>query len=1017
MAKSAAGIRAGRAYVQIGADNSALISGLRFAESKIRQFSNVVREAGVALLGLSAAVGVPLYKATKAFSNFEKAMSRVRALTGATGSAFASLETKARELGKSTVFTSEEAAQAMSVFALAGFDVNTILTIMGKTLDVAAAGQIETAKAASLTAKIMASFGLTAQQTTETMDILTKAMTTANTNLEELAYAMKYAGPVARNLKIPITEVVASLQLLANAGLQGEMGGTALRGILIRLVSPTENAARFLHDLGVTTKDSAGNFRGLIPILYDLDHVLQGLGTADKGFLLSKIFQRREIQGINILLQQGAGQLSKFKQALDNAGGSAQRIAGIQLDNLFGTTEILLSAFNDLQIAIGQNLVYTLRNYGKVLTEIVVKTTEWISQNKELTVLITKLTAAVGGLAIGLLALNAAGKVFVAISVGLQYLLKLLIGLKIVGLASFGAINKVGVLLVSTLKSLVIYGFGPTLTSLKAFAGTIPILLKFKAGLGAILPLLTKIVGFLISPWVAIPAAVVGVGVLLHKIANANIQIAHLHDGFKKIAEKTRIDAPIDLNKTRRLAGLSGQSKLNPGEIEEASGLIKELSARYGELNTKVQVTSLGIRNGAAAVKEFQDQINARSLRDMNNEIKELAENHNAIQKQVQSKMTPFARLFGSGTSDQDLLKDIQKAKEIEKQYHKAVLERDKFLRKQRETEHLRNTVTNLDKQIDTAIRAKETQKVIDDLVALRDSIAGDLGLVLRKPKSEELVDEDAQEALRAKIGAEKQYREDVEDLLIDSIENALQRELAAIDIKYAREMQNAIETEQSKKSLDLIAKARELEIIKKTSEYRKKLMNEQLKEESELAETRADLLDNELNAELARIKARYDYEIELAKQISDVQEREAKIRNVVDRRFLEENLAKKQDAEERLKRETERQDTVAELRARRDIKDKTELEKALLDIQRTRKLEEAKKAGDNLALIEEEFALRKELLNKESAEAMGAFSGAAVFRGFGGLSSPLERTARAAEQTAINTKKLVDRRQQLRNI
>ena len=237
----AQGIRAGRAFVELGVSDR-LTRGLKRARQRLQAFAGGVRRIGQRMVAASAAAVTPLAVGATVFASFEQRMARVKALTGATGKDFQRLSDEARRLGETTVFSASQAAEAMSFFALAGFKVDEILKAIGPTLNLAAAGQLEIAQAADIAAKIMAGMGLAADDLGRAVDVLTKAMTTANTDLAQLGDAMKFVGPIAKSAGIEFEELVAAIQLLSNAGIQGEMAGTTLRTALLSLTSPSEQA-------------------------------------------------------------------------------------------------------------------------------------------------------------------------------------------------------------------------------------------------------------------------------------------------------------------------------------------------------------------------------------------------------------------------------------------------------------------------------------------------------------------------------------------------------------------------------------------------------------------------------------------------------------------------------------------------------------------------------------------------------------------------------------------------------
>ncbi len=333
---------------------SRLVRGLRASERRIKAFGTSIRRMGMKLAAISAAAMAPLAVSARTFAGFEQQMARVRALTGANAKDFKRLSDAAKRLGETTVFSASQAAEAMSFFALAGFDVEQILGAIGPALNLAAAGQIEIAQAADISAKIMAGMGLTADELANSVDVLTKAMTTANTDLGQLGDAMKFVGPVAKSAGRGLEEIVAAIQLLSNAGIQGEMAGTTLRGVLLALTSPSKEAAEQLKAMGVRVLDAQGNVRALADIIDDMNKAMQGLGGGQKLEIIGRIFDARQAAGFAELLAQGGDRLRAFTNALGESQGVAEKIADIQLDTLTGDVTILTSALEGLRIAIGE---------------------------------------------------------------------------------------------------------------------------------------------------------------------------------------------------------------------------------------------------------------------------------------------------------------------------------------------------------------------------------------------------------------------------------------------------------------------------------------------------------------------------------------------------------------------------------------------------------------------------------------------------------------------------------------
>ncbi|GIW56331.1 MAG: hypothetical protein KatS3mg082_2735 [Nitrospiraceae bacterium] len=400
-------IRAGSAFVELTVNDAKLVAGLKRARARLKAFGQSLSTLGSNLLRLGTITATPFALAAREFAGFEQAMARVRALTGASAADFAALKQQARELGKSTVFTASQAAEAMSFFALAGFDVQQILAAVAPTLSLAAAGQIEIAQAADIAAKIMAGMGIEAGELGRVVDVMAKAMTTANTDMLMLGDAFKFVGPIAKNAGISLEEITAAIQLLSNAGIQGEMAGTTLRGMLLTLTSPSKEAANQLKRLGVEISDAEGNVRPLVDILADLERGLANAGSGRRLQILGQIFPNRQAAGAAVLIGQSQI-LRQATEALQNAGGTGAKIASIQLDTLSGSVKILLSALQDVAIELGKALAPELRQWAAALTQALNVLSRLIKENKQFFVAIAKGALIVIGIGGALVALGAA---------------------------------------------------------------------------------------------------------------------------------------------------------------------------------------------------------------------------------------------------------------------------------------------------------------------------------------------------------------------------------------------------------------------------------------------------------------------------------------------------------------------------------------------------------------------------------------------------------------------------------
>ena len=120
---------------------------------------------------------------------FTASMSEVGAISGATAEEMELLEQTAREYGATTKFSASESAQALKYMALAGWDTQQSIESLGSVLDLAAAGNMDLARASDIVTDYITAFGLSAQDSSHFVDVMAYAMSNSNTNVEQLGEA------------------------------------------------------------------------------------------------------------------------------------------------------------------------------------------------------------------------------------------------------------------------------------------------------------------------------------------------------------------------------------------------------------------------------------------------------------------------------------------------------------------------------------------------------------------------------------------------------------------------------------------------------------------------------------------------------------------------------------------------------------------------------------------------------------------------------------------------------------
>ena len=317
--------------------------------------------------------------------DYDAAMRSVQAKTGATGEVLDKLSDQAREMGRTTVHSATEAARGQAFLAQAGFDANEVLSALPGTLNLATAGELDLSRAADIASNVLTGFALNVSEADRVADVLALTAQSTNTNVEQMGDAMKYAAAVAAAADADFEETAAAIGLLANAGFQGEMGGTALRGAMSKLLNPTKDAQKILDKLGITATTSTGSLLPLNEIVAQFEH--SGLTAGDA----MKVFGQRAGPGMLALVGQGSDALIELTGELKNAEGTAQKTADIMGGGLWGAMKKFQSIAESAFISFGERLapavVWGANVFGDLPGPI-----------QEVVVIVGSLVAAMGGL-------------------------------------------------------------------------------------------------------------------------------------------------------------------------------------------------------------------------------------------------------------------------------------------------------------------------------------------------------------------------------------------------------------------------------------------------------------------------------------------------------------------------------------------------------------------------------------------------------------------------------------------
>jgi TP901 family phage tail tape measure protein len=451
---SAGAVRAGQAYVEISADTAKLKSGLDGAKAGLSSFANTLKSIGTTV------IGVGIYDALKnlggsagafdAFKNLDEQLKNIQAVANPTADGMRNIADSINAVSISSGTGPAEVAAVFTELQKAGLDT---ATIMGGAADsvvqFAKVGGVTTVEAATTMADALNVFNKEGLKSVEVVDILSRSADASSVGIAQIAQAFSQSSAVFGASNQKMKDLATAIGILGNAGVKGSDAGTSLKTFMVSLLAPTEKAADTIAELGINTRDAAGEMLPMKSLIAELQSKLGGLDSAGRDAALKNIFGTDALRAGIILLNTGADGFEKFQDKMDGSLSVAEKFK-IVMSSVGNRLNALYASIQRIGVAVGKTLEGSFKNIinqmialGNGLAIIIQNNPEFITQLVKIGAGIVGVTAAIGAAyvafkvaAIGVAAITAAYSGFLIAINAINAVLVLLPN----GVAAFGIV-------------------------------------------------------------------------------------------------------------------------------------------------------------------------------------------------------------------------------------------------------------------------------------------------------------------------------------------------------------------------------------------------------------------------------------------------------------------------------------------------------------------------------------------------------------------------------------------------
>lgn len=361
-------------------------AGLATFEASVKAVKKEI-DIGVQALGAytkaaAAATTAVAGFAIKSGASFEQSMSKVKALKqDASPEEFAALTEKAKEMGANTSKSAAESADALGYMALAGWEVEQMLTGLEPILRASEAGEMDLATCSDLVTDSMSAMGVGVDELNYYLDICAKTQASSNTSMQQLLEAYVGCGGTLKNMEVPLTTSATLLGALANRGIKGSEAGTALNSVLVNLMGNTERTAKALDELGVSMYEN-GQRREINKVLDDLNVALAQCSEEQRDTFTAFLGGKTQMDTLQALLAGMSEEYGELNGEILNSKGCLIDTAKIMQENFNGSIVAAKSAIEGLGISIFETFSVDLTNTIRTATGFISQLTSAIDDGK-----------------------------------------------------------------------------------------------------------------------------------------------------------------------------------------------------------------------------------------------------------------------------------------------------------------------------------------------------------------------------------------------------------------------------------------------------------------------------------------------------------------------------------------------------------------------------------------------------------------------------------------------------------
>lgn len=354
---SASAVRAGKAFVEITANDTDFQRGMKRVQHSVVRLGNMMRQIGSGMAIAGGAMGLPMVMAARSAATFEDALLELQGAAGnLSGGDLKRVREEALRLSQAMGIAPESVAQAFALLVKAGMPLKEALSGGAKAaVEFARVSGVDATQAAEFMSDAMKVFDVSASQAADT---LSAAADSSSTSIASMVESFALVASVAKGTGQTLFGISQGFAALAQYGIKGEEAGTGIKTMLLKLVAPSNEAKEALATLGISMGDLVDKSGTLLPLTQLASVFRKAMAGMDKGAreamlaneALVKVFDVRGIRVIQAFADIGEDGFNEIARAMETSRTVSEKF-DIAMSGITGSFEKLYSSVKRMAIA------------------------------------------------------------------------------------------------------------------------------------------------------------------------------------------------------------------------------------------------------------------------------------------------------------------------------------------------------------------------------------------------------------------------------------------------------------------------------------------------------------------------------------------------------------------------------------------------------------------------------------------------------------------------------------------